>query len=171
MYDNIVQVEQLDDGMIFYLAALPPDSFDMLKQIYYMHTKANWKVRTYHIQEREQQQNHLILRHITSGHWVLVMGRLVCELNDWKISLRELSSECKLIKQLHKVQVAFVKGTNSTSWEAAQKQFPQYTTASQLEPFTKFKLLWARASWAAPALLSTGSGYNPARRGRYQYKG
>ena len=56
MYDNIVQVEQLDDGMIFYLAALPPDSFDMLKQINYMHTKANWKVRTYHIQVQSVYQ-------------------------------------------------------------------------------------------------------------------
>jgi len=66
MYDNIVQVEQLDDSMIFYQAALPPDSFDMLKQIYYLHTKAKLKVRTYYIQEREQQQNHLILRQVTA---------------------------------------------------------------------------------------------------------
>lgn len=46
MYDNIVQVQQLDDSMIFYLAALPPDSYDMLKQIYYLHTKAKLKGQT-----------------------------------------------------------------------------------------------------------------------------
>lgn len=45
MYDNIVQVEQLDDS-IFYMAALPPDSYDMLKQIYYLHTKAKLKGQT-----------------------------------------------------------------------------------------------------------------------------
>ena len=59
------------------------------------------------------------------------------ELKDRQISLREMSSECGSIKQLHKIQKAFVKGTNSSSWEDAQQKWPSHCTASQLEPFKK----------------------------------
>ena len=66
-----------------------------------------------------------------------VVNRLLSEVKDCELSLRELSSECTSIKQLQKVQATFVKGTNTTSWEDAQHQFPQYATSSQLEPFRK----------------------------------
>ena len=125
----------------FYLAALPPDAFDTLRQIYDLHTKAKLKGQTLSHSKKGtaakppdlKASNFKCLRGIEPS----VVGRLLCELKDCKISLRELSGECKSIKQLQKVQVAFVKGTNSISWEAAQMQFPQYTTASQLEPFRK----------------------------------
>jgi len=53
--------------MIFYQAALPPDSIWHVKAKFIICTlKAKLKVRTYYIQEREQQQNHLILRQVTA---------------------------------------------------------------------------------------------------------
>ena len=59
------------------------------------------------------------------------------ELKDQQISLQEMSSECGSIKQLHKVQKSFVKGTNSLSSKDAQQKWPNYCTESQLEPFKK----------------------------------
>ena len=80
------------------------------------------------------------------------MSRLLCELKECKISLRELSSECKSIKQLHKVQVAFLKGTNSISWEATTQKFPKYATAAQLEPFKKL-------NFSGPGLWNSSCGF------------
>ena len=137
----IVQVEQLDDSMIFYLAALPANSFSTLKQIYCLHTKAKLKGQVLSHTKKGtaakppdlKASNFKCLRGIEAS----VVSRLLCELKECKISIRELSSECKSIKQLHKVQVAFLKGTNSISWEAATQKFPKYATAAQLEPFKK----------------------------------
>ena len=59
------------------------------------------------------------------------------ELKDKQVSLQEMSSECGSIKQLHKVEKSFFKGTNSSSWEDAMQKCPNYCTATQLEPFKK----------------------------------
>lgn len=59
------------------------------------------------------------------------------EVADKKISLNEMSSKCSSLKQLQKVQSAFIKGTNSSSWAEAQKNYPKFATAEQLEPFKK----------------------------------
>ena len=40
---NTMQVQQLDDNTVFYLAGLPPNSFNTLKQIYNLHAKARLK--------------------------------------------------------------------------------------------------------------------------------
>ena len=37
------KVEQLDDGMVFYLSSLPKESFDVIKQIYHMFVEAELK--------------------------------------------------------------------------------------------------------------------------------
>lgn len=63
--------------------------------------------------------------------------RLLVELKNSKISLKEMSCECATLKQLQKVQLAFVRGTNSKNWDDACEHFPTFTTAEQLEPFKK----------------------------------
>ncbi len=45
------------------------------------------------------------------------------------------SSECTAIKQLQKVQSAFIKGTNTLSWSDARQRYPFFATTEQLEPF------------------------------------
>lgn len=49
--------------------------------------------------------------------------------------LNYINSECNSIKQLQKVQNAFVKGTNCTTWDECKGKYPAYATAEQLEPF------------------------------------
>ena len=134
-------MEQLDDSMIFYLAALPDESFDALKDIFLLYSKGKLKDQNVSHSKKGtaskppdlKASNFKCLRGIEPS----VVNRLLTELKDKQISLREMSSECGSIKQLHKVQKAFVKGTNSSSWEDAMQKWPNYCTASQLEPFKK----------------------------------
>ena len=134
---NIMQVEQLDDSMI-YLAALPANLFSTLKEVYRLYAKAKLKGQVLpHTKKGTAAKPPDLMASNCKCVEASVVSRLLAELKDCKISLRELASECKSIKQLQKVQSAFLKGTNSTSWEEAQEHFPEYTTASQLEPFRK----------------------------------
>lgn len=63
--------------------------------------------------------------------------RLLVEVRDLKLSLPELCSECADIKQLCKIQVAFLKVVNCTSWAEAEEQFPEFTKTDMLEPFKR----------------------------------
>ena len=58
--------------------------------------------------------------------------RLLQELSEEKNSLVEMISECTSFKQLQKVQLAFLKGTNCSSWEEAVIKYQKFTTAEQL---------------------------------------
>lgn len=127
--------------MIFYLASLPDNSFNALKEIFSLFSKGKLKEQTVSHSKKGtaskppdlKASNFKCLR----GIELSVVNRLLMELKGKQISLREMSSECGSIKQLHKVQKAFVKGTNSSSWEDAQQKWPNYCTANQLEPFKK----------------------------------
>ena len=127
--------------MIFYLAALPDTSFDILKDIYILYSKGKFKDQSISHSKKGtaskppdlKASNFKCLRGIEPS----VVNRLLTELKEKQISLREMSSECGSIKQLHKVQKAFVKGTNSSSWEDTRQKWSNYCTASQLEPYKK----------------------------------
>ena len=99
--------------MIFYLAVLPANMFSTLKEVYNLYAKAkvkglvlsHTKTGTAAKPPDLKASNFKCLR----GVEALVVSRLLAELKNCKISLRELTSECKLIKQLQKVQSAFLK--------------------------------------------------------------
>ena len=127
--------------MIFYLAGLPEASFDALKDIFSLFSKGKLKDQSISHSKKGTASKPPDLKASNfkcfRGIELSVVNRLLMELKDKQISLREMSSECSSIKQLHKVQKAFVKGTNSSSWEDARQKWPSYCTASQLEPFKK----------------------------------
>ena len=52
---------------------------------------------------------------------------------DGELSLHELSSQCSSVKQLGKVQTAFIKATNCTDWNEATERFPDHVTPEKLE--------------------------------------
>ena len=62
-----------------------------------------------------------------------------CMLLEWvnkkEISLAELKEECSKLKQLHGLKLAFVRLTNSDSWEDAQEKLPQFAKDEQLLKF------------------------------------
>jgi hypothetical protein len=136
-----VQVDQLDDGMIFFLASLPKESFDLVKNIYKKFVDVELKSQTVPRAKKGTTAKQLDLKgsqfKCLRGIEVSNVHRLLVEVSDCTISLREMGSECTALKLMQKVQSAFVRGTNSETWEMACDNFPKYTTSEYLEPFKK----------------------------------
>ena len=139
-YSPSSQVEQLDDGMVFYLASLPCNAYQTLSEIYDLHADGKLKGRVPRSKKGITAKspdlkgsNFKVLRGVNSEDVL----RLLIEVKNLKISLGELASECTTLKLLTKVQAGLVKGTNCSSWKEVVQKYPNYCTAEQLEPFTK----------------------------------
>ena len=52
-------------------------------------------------------------------------------------SIQELINECKKMREIQEV---FVKQTGVASWDEAEKEFPNFTTAEALDEFKKCSL-------------------------------
>ena len=135
------QVEQLDDGLIFYLATLPSATFAVAAIIFQLYSKGKLKGQKVPRSKKNVQSSPLDLK---GSNFRCLRGvpensvhELLTEVKEGKLTLQELSSECHSIKQLAKIQVGFMKATNSNSWEEAQEQFPEFTTSEKLEPFKR----------------------------------
>ena len=125
--------------MVFFLASLPSKAYDYLKIVHKKYREG--KLKGQHIPRSKKGtvakppdikgSKFKCLRGVTED----VVCRLLQELSEGKLTLLEMSSECSSVKQLQKVQSAFIKGTNCTSWDDAKEKYPMFTTAEQLEPF------------------------------------
>ena len=95
-----MQVEQLDDGMVFYLSALPINSYDALKEIYTLceqgklkgQTLSHAKKGTNAKQPDLKSNNFKCLR----GIELSVVNRLLTELKDCNLSAGQLEPFRKL---------------------------------------------------------------------------
>ena len=127
--------------MIFFLSSLQLKSFRLLQQIYDKFSNAELKAQvvprslkgTITKQPDLKGSQFKCLR----GVDVSEIYRLLKEVNDTDMSLKEMSSECVSIKHLRKVQAAFVQGTNCNNWNEACEKYSKYATAEQLEPYKK----------------------------------
>ena len=127
--------------MIFYLASLSCKSFDALLTIYQKFAEGSLKGQ--HVPRSKKGtlakppdlkgSKFKCLRGISED----IVCHLLREVAEGNVSLNEMSSECVSIKQIQKVQAAFIKGTYSESWTEAQEKFPKFATAEQLEPFKR----------------------------------
>ena len=54
-----------------------------------------------------------------------------------EMSIPEMMNKCKKLKELQEV---FLKETGVESWEEAEKEFPDFTTAEALDEFQKCSL-------------------------------
>ena len=127
--------------MVFFLASLPRVAYGYLTTVYQMF--ANGTLKSQHVPRSKKGtlakppdlkgSKFKCLRGISDEN----VCRLLQEISERKISLIEMISECSSLKQLQKVQLAFLKGTNCNSWEEAVIKYPTFTTAEQLEPFKK----------------------------------
>lgn len=135
------QVEQLDDGLIFYLATLPSSTFGVAATIFQLYSKGKLKGQKVPRSKKNVQSSPLDLRgsnfRCLRGVPENAVHELLTEVKERKLTLQELSSECQSVKQLAKIQVGFMKATNCNSWEEAQEQFPEFTTSEKLEPFKR----------------------------------
>lgn len=52
-------------------------------------------------------------------------------------SLHELACQCASIKQLAKIQSAYITPANCSSWSEAEEKYPEFVVAEKLEVFKK----------------------------------
>lgn len=55
-------------------------------------------------------------------------------------SIPEMIIECKGIKKMKELQEMFLKETGISSWNEAEKEFPEFTTPEALDEFKKCSL-------------------------------
>lgn len=80
----------------------------------------------------EFKQQHLApIRALDVDHQCKLLQRVI----DGELSLAELKSESSKMKQLQSLRIAFVRLTNTKSWEDANSSFPVYATDEQLLKF------------------------------------
>lgn len=134
-------MEQLDDAMIFYLAALPKDIFICIKTIFKLHLRGDIKGQKMS-RSKSKASNDIDLKG-SSFKCLRAMQMsdvhdLLQQVADTKLSMADLALKCKSLKQLGKIKCGFIKATNSKSWEEAQSLFPEYTPDTMLKPFMSF---------------------------------
>ena len=69
-----------------------------------------------------------------------IIGTLLQGVVSKDASIQELINECKGIKKMREIQEVFVKQTGVASWDEAEKEFPNFTTAEALDEFKKCSL-------------------------------
>ena len=52
--------------------------------------------------------------------------QMLLDVAERKSSLKKIAADCQSIKDLQKVQTAFLKCTNTSSWEEAEIKYPKY---------------------------------------------
>ena len=58
--------------------------------------------------------------------------QMLLDIAERKSSLKEIAADCQSIKDLRKVQTAFLKCTNTSSWEEAETKYPKYVCTEKL---------------------------------------
>jgi hypothetical protein len=61
--------------------------------------------------------------------------QLLIKVKNGSFSFEEMKAEALCLKQMHRLQKAFLKLTNLSSWKEAEQQFPQWTSDEILRPF------------------------------------
>lgn len=127
--------------MIFFLASLSCEAYNYFTTIYQMFSEGRLKGQ--HV-PRSKKGTLAKSPDLKGSKFKSLRGvsdedvcRLLLELSEGKLTLTEMISECTSIKQLQKVQSAFLRGTNCNSWDEAVTTYPTFTTSQQLEPFKK----------------------------------
>ena len=125
----------LDDACIFFLAALPKETFSALEKAFDMYSKGEVKGQ---VAKRGSLGKKLDLKGSNfklRGLDMEVVTELLTEVAKDKISITEMGAECLKIKRLRDIQRAFVKETGVKSWEEAESKFPEFTTAEAFDEF------------------------------------
>ena len=137
--------------MVIHLAALPANTFAIIRSIFDLHSKGQLKGQKLPKSKKTPPKplhlkgsNFKCLRGIEPS----VAESLLSEVVDGQLSFSELPIQCQAIKQLGKIQAAFIKATNCETWDEAQDKFSYFATSEKLEPFKKlnFALLQSRKS-------------------------
>ena len=126
--------------MIFFLSSLPKYTFALVSSVFKLYSERQLKDQAVP-RSKKGVKSFPDLKGSTfkpfRGIEPESLHRLMLELSELEISLKEAGVLCQDMKQLQRIQQSFMKITNCESWSAAQERFPRFTTAGKLEPFKK----------------------------------
>ena len=126
--------------MIFHLAMLPAPVYCTVRVIFDKYSKGLLKGQKLPRSKKSPSKalelkgsNLKCLRGIETS----TAHSLLKEVSEGSLSFTELQSQCQTVKQLCKIQAAFMKATHCETWDDACKKYPNFTTIDKLEPFKK----------------------------------
>ena len=136
-----LQVEQLDDGMVFYFASLPSASYKLAEQVFRKFRDAELKGQKVPRSKKGVHSNPPDLKGSSMkclrGIEPTMVHDLLQGVASGNTSLHELACQCTSIKQLGRIQSAFMKGSNCSSWGEAEEKYPEFIVPEKLEVFKK----------------------------------
>ena len=135
-----LQVSSLDDSMIFHLASLPDDDYQLFLNIVQLFQKCEMKGQKLSKATRKKIETEMLdckglhfkpLR----GIQPVVRSKFLQQLSSKEISFTELASMCRQHKHLEEVKKQFQKYLNLPSWEEATRRYAGYATEEKLKPY------------------------------------
>ena len=126
--------------MIYFLAALPQEEYDLVLNIFELFEACDLKDQKISKNQRGSMAiskldckgvNFKPLRNIDEKTRKNLLSR-VCDRN---LCFAELGAQCKYVKQLTEIRKKFVQYVGVSSWEAAKETYPDFTRTEKLEAF------------------------------------
>ena len=126
--------------MIFFLASLPEDDYQLFINIVKLFQKCEMKGQKLSKATRKKIETEMLdckglhfkpLR----GIQPVVRSKFLQQLSSKEISFTELASMCRQHKQLDEVKKQFQKYLNLPSWEEATRRYAGYATEEKLKPY------------------------------------
>ena len=135
----LLQIQSISNthrDSIFYQASLPKRVWECAIKVIDCYEEGKLKGQKLNLSsllsKPEFKQQYLApIRALEENDQCLLLERVIKN----EISLAELKEECSKLKQLHGLRLAFVRLTNSDSWEDAQEKLPQFAKDEQLLKF------------------------------------
>ena len=127
--------------MIFYFASLPSALYQLAEQVFHKFRDAELKGQKV---PRSKKGVHSKPPDLKGSSMKCLRGiepdmvhDLLQGVASGDSSIHELACQCASIKQLGKIQSAFMKATNCSSWSEAQEKYPEFVVPNKLEVFKK----------------------------------
>ena len=124
--------------MIFFLSSLPCDTYNIVSKIFKAHAEGKLKDQVIP-RSKKGIKSMPDLKGSTfkvfRGLDFSVLHRLLQEVMDNNLSIKEAVVQCSDVKSIQKIQQGFIRAMNMQSWDEATEKYPQHTTSEALEPF------------------------------------
>ena len=124
--------------MIFFLSSLPCDTYNIVSKIFKAHAEGKLKDQVIPISRKGiksmpdlKGSTFKVFRALDFS----VLHRLLKDVMDNNLSIKEATVQCNDIKSIQKIQQGFIRAMNMQSWDEATEIYPQHTTSEALEPF------------------------------------
>ncbi|XP_065913661.1 uncharacterized protein [Dysidea avara] len=133
----VIDIEKLDERLIYFLSALPNETFGHVRKIFDLHAQGELKTIARSKKGAKGQVPDLPGSSFKPfrGLDQDTLCQLMADISSKKLTFREAVSKCSDIKAIQKVRNCFMKVTGCKTWEQAEEKYPCYTSSEKLEPF------------------------------------